>query len=377
MKSILRAEVLAAANVVVVKVGTNVLTAHGGLLAEARIASLTASLSAAMRDGKKIVLVSSGAVGAGMGRLGLTSRPVELPKLQAVAAVGQCKLIETYERFFTSAGIHVAQVLLTADDFSHRRRYLNARNALRAILDFGAIPIINENDTVSVEELHTTFGDNDRLASLVATLFDTPLLVLLTDVDGLFDRDPAAPEAKLIQVVSQWTPELLELVAPKKSSMSKGGMESKIRAAKLVTEVGGNLIIANGDHDDTLARVFAAEEVGTIFLTHNSPLAARKRWIGFASHPSGKLMLDAGAVNAVKQHKSLLSVGIISVQGIFANGDIVALHDSDENEIGRGITNYSSAELEKICRKKSREIAAILGQCHYEEVIHTDHLQQH
>ncbi|MGL4943515.1 MAG: glutamate 5-kinase [Thermoguttaceae bacterium] len=371
----MRNELLTTSDIVVVKVGTNVLTAGGGRLSESRIVSLTTSLSDLMRRGKRVVLVSSGAVAAGMERLGLTERPAELPLLQAVAAVGQGTLIETYERAFGANDVRVAQVLLTADDFSHRQRYLNARNALRAILDFHAIPIINENDTVSVDELHTTFGDNDRLASLVATLFESPLLILLTDVEGLFDRDPSDPAAKLVTLVSAWEPNLLELVAPKKSSRSKGGMASKLRAAKLVTESGGNLIIASGDHDDTLVRIFAGEDVGTIFLQQDHPLAAKRRWLAFAGRAQGTITLDDGAVRAViEKRKSLLPIGIVATSGRFEKGDIVSLCDTSGTERGRGLTNYSADEVEKIRGKRSDEIAATLGRCHYEEVVHADHI---
>ena len=213
MRSLLRDEILRTADVIVVKVGTNVLTHATGLLNEERIARMTEDLSGMIARKKKVVLVSSGAVGAGMGRLGLTQRPVELAQLQATAAIGQGKLIETYERYLVRFGVHPAQILLTADDLSNRQRYLNTRNTLRALFDYGALPIINENDTVSVSELYTTFGDNDRLASLVANLFESPLLILLTDVDGLFDRNPADPAAQLIPIVKHWSSDLIKMVA--------------------------------------------------------------------------------------------------------------------------------------------------------------------
>ncbi|MDR1140308.1 MAG: glutamate 5-kinase, partial [Planctomycetaceae bacterium] len=356
--------------------GTNVLTLKNGLLNEERIAQLTDDLCRMIFRKKRIVLVSSGAVGAGMGRLGLSERPAELSQLQAVAAIGQGKLIETYERFLNRHGIHSAQVLLTADDLSSRKRYLNARNTIRTILNYGALPIINENDTISVDELHTTFGDNDRLASLVANLFETPLLILLTDVDGLFDRDPADPEAKLIPVVENWSPDLLKMVAEKRSTRSKGGMSSKLKAAKMITGSGGNVIIANGDHSETLGDIFAAKEVGTVFLTQNNFLTARKRWLGFAVRVEGRLVLDEGAADAVcRKGKSLLPIGIINADGIFEKGGIVAIIDRNGREIARGLTNYSIKEVLLIKGKKTSEIRKILGITAYTEVVHRDNLQ--
>ena len=272
MPSLLRDEILKTSDVIVVKVGTNVLTHSDGLLNEERIALLTEDLCGLIARKRRVVLVSSGAVGSGMGRLGLKERPTELSQRQAVAAIGQGKLIETYERFLQKFGILGAQVLLTADDLSNRKRYLNARNTIRSLLDYGALPIINENDTVSIDELYTTFGDNDRLASLVANLFETPLLILLTDVDGLYDRDPADPAASLVSVVDRWTPDLMKMVVDKHSKRSKGGMASKLKAAKIITESGGNVIIASGDKPGTLGEIFATKETGTLFLTQNGYL---------------------------------------------------------------------------------------------------------
>ncbi|MDR0705510.1 MAG: glutamate 5-kinase [Planctomycetaceae bacterium] len=374
--SLLRDEILKTSDVIVVKVGTNVLTLDNGLLNEERIAQLTNDLCRMIFRKKRIILVSSGAVGAGMGRLGLSERPTELSQLQAVAAIGQGKLIETYERFLNRHGIHSAQVLLTADDLSSRKRYLNARNAIRTILDYGALPIINENDTVSVDEFHTTFVENDRLASLVANLFETPLLILLTDVDGLFDRDPSDPEAKLIPVVASWSPDLMKLVAEKRSHRSKGGMSSKLKAAKMITGSGGNVIIANGNNSETLHRLFSAEEVGTIFLTQNSVLTARKRWLGYAVRVEGRVVLDEGAVDAVcRKGKSILPIGIVDADGTFEKGGIVSIVDCNGKEIARGLTNYGLKEVLLIRGKKTSEISTILGIAAYTEVIHRDNLK--
>lgn len=376
MPSLLRDEILKTSDVIVVKVGTNVLTHGNGLLNEERIALLTEDLSRLIKKKKQIVLVSSGAVGAGMGRLGLKERPTELAQLQAVAAIGQGKLIETYERFLSRQEIHSAQVLLTADDLSHRTRYLNARNTIRSLLDYGALPIINENDTVSIDELHTTFGDNDRLASLVANLFETPLLILLTDVDGLFDRDPADPEARLIPIVESWSPDLMKMVAEKRSKRSKGGMSSKLKAAKMITESGGNVIIASGDRSGTLKEIFSAKETGTLFLTQESYIPARKRWLGFAGRSEGRLFLDDGAVVAVQEKgKSLLPIGILDADGAFAKGGLVSIVDQRGREIARGLTNYGLKDVLRIRGKKTQELQEILGHQAYSEIVHRDNLQ--
>lgn len=376
MPSLLRDEILKTSDVIVVKVGTNVLTHADGLLNEERIALLTEELCRLIAKKRKVVLVSSGAVGAGMGRLGLKDRPTELAQVQAVAAIGQGKLIETYERYLHKHGILSSQVLLTADDLSHRKRYLNARNTMRALLDYGVLPIVNENDTVSVNELYTTFGDNDRLASLVANLFETPLLILLTDVDGLFDRDPADPAAELISVVDRWSPGLMKMVVEKNSKRSKGGMASKLRAARMITESGGNVIIANGDRPGTLGEIFAAKETGTLFITQNGYLTARKRWLGFAVRSEGRLVLDAGAVTAVREKgKSLLSAGILDADGSFEKGGIVSLVDQNNVEIARGLTNYGLKDVLLIRGKKSSEIETVLGRFAYAEVVHRDNLQ--
>ncbi len=376
MKSLVRDEVLKSSDVIVVKVGTNVLTDEDGMLNENRIAGLTADLYRMNAQGHRVILVSSGAVGAGMGRLGLKRRPTELPLLQAAAAVGQGRLIATYERYFDRFGAKAAQVLLTADDLADRSRYLHVRNTFRALLHFGAIPIVNENDTVSVEELKTTFGDNDKLASLVAGLFDAPLLILLTDVDGLYDRDPADPQARLVPMVEEWSPELLTMVAEKKSKRSKGGMGSKLRAAKMITEGNGNVIIAGGDRPETLGRIFDAQEEGTIFLVQDTRLSAWKRWIGFAAQPDGILVIDDGAVQAiVERNKSLLAVGIVGCSGDFEQGEIVSLYDEKGTEIARGLTNYNRADLDRIRGKKTVDIRGILGVCSYRDVVNQDNMQ--
>jgi glutamate 5-kinase len=375
MFSLLYDEILKTCDVIVVKVGTNVLSRKNGLLNEPRIVQLCCDLCRLIEQKRRVILITSGAVGAGMGLLELTERPTEIAQIQAVAAIGQGKLIETYEQILRLYGVRSAQILLTADDLSNRERYLNARNTILTLLNLGVLPIINENDTVSVARLHSTFGDNDRLAALVANLFEHPLLILLTDVDGLFDRDPKAPGAKLISVVEQWSPDLAKMVIEKNSSRSKGGMSSKLKAANMITASGGNVIIANGDREETLRRIFSAQETGTIFLMQNY-LTARKRWLGFAVRTTGRLILDDGAVNAVaKKGKSLLPVGILDADGTFDRGETVSLVDSHHKEIGRGLTNYNLRDVLRICGKKTPELREIIGQNVYTEVVHRDNMQ--
>lgn len=375
MRDLLRDEIMTTAEIVVIKVGTNVLSLPNGLLNEERIKRLATEIHRIRNRHRKVILVSSGAVGAGMGRLGLKERPTLLPQLQAVAAIGQSQLIEAYEEAFRQHDLHAAQVLLTAEDLSVRRKYLNARNAIRAMLDFEAVPIINENDTISVRELRNTFGDNDRLAALVANLFPGPLLILLTDVNGLFDRNPHSPDAQLISVVREWIPDLLTLVSSHDSQRSRGGMASKINAAKIVTQAGGNMIIANGDTLEILTRLFDCEPLGTVFLASNQMLPARKRWIGFAGTPVGTLYVDAGAAAAIcRKGKSLLPIGIVREEGVFEKGDLLAVIDPDGNEIARGLTNYGNYDISKICGRKSSEILSILGHCLYEEAIHRENM---
>ena len=375
MISLSRQEIVQTAATVVVKVGTNVLTADDGTLNAKRINKLVGEIAILEDMGKRVVLVSSGAVGAGVGLLGLKSRPTDHPKLQAVAAIGQGKLMQTYEEALARHHRYPAQVLLTADDLVHRTKYLNVRNTFLSLLEYGVLPVVNENDTVSVEELKSTFGDNDRLASLIANLFPEPLLILLTDVDGLFDGDPAKSASRLIPVVDRWTPELMTMVAEKRSNRSKGGMSSKLAAARTVTTSGGSVIIANGDDENILSKIFTGDEVGTVFFPKGK-LHARKRWLGFAPTPKGGVTVDAGAAAALlKRGKSLLPIGALAVDGKFNPGDIVSVRDPDQKEIARGLTNYSSDDLAKILQRKSREIAKILGECPYEEAIHRDNIQ--
>ena len=370
-----RLDLASAARLIVVKVGTRVLTRPDGLLDTARIEALGRQFDAALAAGRRIVLVSSGAVGAGMGRMGITARPQELASLQAVAAIGQSCLIEAYERAFRGRGRHAAQVLLVADDLQDRSRYLNIRNTLRALLDYGAIPVINENDTVSVEELRTSFGDNDRLAALVATLLGAPLLLLLSDVDGLYDRHPGEPEAAILRHVPRIDAGVEGLARDRLGGLSKGGMASKIAAARIVTEAGGNCIIASGRNDHVLDEVCRGADVGTLFSSRAAAVPAWKRWLGWSAEPRGSVVVDAGAREAVVDGgRSLLAAGVVSVAGQFAAGDVVALTTGTGRPFARGLVNYAADELRRIAGLKTDAIAAMLGSVPYEEVIHRDNL---
>lgn len=375
MSAFNRSELVNSAKYLVVKVGTNVLTRQDGSLNAERIRNLVEGLCDAHDRGVNVTLVSSGAVGAGMGRLGMTKRPKFLPELQAAAAIGQGALIRQYEEEFDKRGVVTAQALLTATDLSERRRYINVRNTFYSLFHFGAVPIVNENDAVSAAEIALTFGDNDRLAALVANLFPQSLLILLTDVDGLYDGDPALPESKLVPVVEEWTPDLMEMVAEKKSSRSKGGMSSKLKAARIVTNSGGSMIIANGERPNVLRDIFQGDDRCTFFMPQRQ-LQARLRWFKHLSSPQGFVVVDSGAAEAILNNKSLLPIGVIASVGSFKKGDVVSIVDVNHREIARGLSNYSSKDAEKIARKRSGELAKALDnqRAPYEELIHCDNI---
>jgi glutamate 5-kinase len=371
----LRQQVTSAAQTVVVKVGTRILTHPDGTLNHNRIGQLAEEIHTISAAGRRVVLVSSGAVGAGVGLLGLSARPTDLARLQAVAAVGQTHLIQTYDRTFARHGRRAAQVLLTLDDVDDRIRYLNVRNTLLSLLEMGAVPIVNENDTVSVDELKNTFGDNDRLAAMVTNLIRAPLLVVLSDIEGLYDGDPSLETSKLVSTVERIDETVLSYVRDRKTGLSKGGMASKLEAARIVTSAGENMIIASGRQPDVLAKIMAAEPVGTLFQAQGKAISPFKRWLGFSAQVRGRIQLDDGARRAiVEQGRSLLAAGVTGTQGDFQKGDVVALCDSQGHVVARGLSNYSSADVERIKGLKSAKIAQILGQRPYEEVIHRDNL---
>jgi len=375
MTDLVRQEIATAAHTIVVKVGTRVLTDDAGLLNHQRVASLSEELHQLMETGRNVALVTSGAVAAGLGQLQLPRRPTNLAQLQAVAAVGQSHLIEVYDRGLWAHGRHAAQLLLTAHDLDDRTAYLNVRNTIRALFEFGALPIINENDTVSVDELMTTFGDNDRLAAMVTNLIRAPLLVLLSDVDGLYDGDPADPGSKLIPLVKRLDESIFKLARDSATGLSKGGMASKLEAARIATTAGENVIIANGRQRGNLAKIVAGEPTGTLILAGSQSIRSFKRWIGFTAQPRGTLVLDAGAREAVeKKGKSLLAIGVTDASGIFTKGDVVSLRDAAGEEFARGLTNYALDDVLRIKGLKTDAIAAVLGRCPYHEVIHRDNM---
>ena len=369
-----RQEVIALAHTVVVKVGTNVLTRADGALEPARVQALADQLQRLRAAGRKVVLVSSGAIGAGMGRLGLGQRPTDLRQLQACAAVGQAFLMRAYEDCLRGHGIPTAQLLLTAGDFDSRSRYLNVRNTIVTLFEWNVLPIINENDTVSVAEIR--FGDNDHLAAMVTNLLQAPLLILLSVVDGLYTADPRTdPAAELVHTVPTIDAEVLEKAGASRSALGSGGMRSKIRAARLATTAGESVIMASGERPDVLDAIFRGEPVGTLFLPHDATMPAWKRWLGYAARPRGRYVVDAGAKQAVQtQGRSLLPIGVVRVEGTFHKGDVVALCDADGVEFARGLTNYSSAAAERLRGLRSEQIRATLGELPYEEMVHRDNL---
>jgi len=369
-----RAEALKGVKRVVVKVGTSLLTASGAGLDKEFIRDLASQIAALQQRGQEAVVVTSGAIGAGMARLKLTKRPVTIPEQQAVASVGQCLLMNEYEEAFRACHRAVGQVLLTGDDLSDRRRYANGRQTLLALLEQEIVPVINENDTVAVDELK--FGDNDRLSALVALLVDADLLVILTDVDGLFSADPRHDrQASLVPLVERISPSLLAQAGGPGSRQGTGGMATKLTAAQMVTQAGIGMVVANGKTPQVLAEILGAKEAGTFFLPRPGRMDSRKRWIAFSRKAAGTLAVDEGAREAVlRRGKSLLPAGICRVSGDFDFGDVVNVTGRTGPAFAVGVVKYSSGELAKIAGKQSREIAQILGQKYYDEAIHRDDL---
>lgn len=390
MQNLPRQELAATAHTIVVKVGTRVLTDESGALDLERIDHIADQIAQAVAAGRRVVLVSSGSVGAGIGRLGLKQRPTDLAHLQAAAAVGQSELIEVYNQSLEPYGHHAAQVLLTVDDLNQRDRYLNVRNTLMALFEYGAVPILNENDTVRVGELERNVGDNDRLAAVVASLLGAPLLVILSDIEGLYDGKPGDPGVKVMPMVEHVDDSVTDLVSeghtatagvsqPSKLdqsiALSTGGMATKLQAVKIATTAGESVIIANGRRPNVLTDILAGEEIGTLFLPTGQTMSSRKRWIGWNAQPQGQLTLDAGAERALEeQGKSLLAVGITSVKGEFGRGDLVTMLSSEGVEIARGLTNYDSEELHRIQGQPSDKIADLLGHRPFTETVHRDNL---
>ncbi|MDH6062110.1 glutamate 5-kinase [Chrysosporum bergii ANA360D] len=362
---------------IVVKIGTSSLTKpETGQLALSTIANLAETLCHLKQQGHRVILVSSGAVGVGCARLGLTQRPKTIALKQAVAAVGQGRLMRIYEDLFTTLNQPTAQVLLTRSDLVERHRYLNVYNTFQELLALGVIPVVNENDTVAVEELK--FGDNDTLSALVASLVEADWLFILTDVDQLYSADPrSVPDARPISLVNnlkELTQLQLQTTSPG-SQWGTGGMLTKISAARIAVAAGVRTVITQGKFPDNIERILQGEPLGTHFQPQPEPTSARKRWIAYGLVPTGKLYLDTGAIAAITQAgKSLLAAGIKSVEGEFEPQEAVQLCDHQGNEIARGLVNYSSQELEKIRGCHSQEISTILGFVGAETVIHRDNL---
>ena len=359
---------------VVIKVGTSTLTHASGEMNHGRMQHLVEDINGIVQRGVESVLVSSGAVGAGVGRLKLKDKPKTIPEKQAAAAVGQGILIHAYERLFEKFNLVVAQVLLTRADIASRIRYLNARNTLTTLLKYGVVPVVNENDTVAVEEIQV--GDNDRLSALVACLVDSDLLVILTDTEGVYTRDPRMfSDAQLISVYSDSGNEPEFCAGGAGSRFGTGGMNTKLEAARIVTNSGIPMVVANGSRDGVLQSILSGDEIGTLFMPSQHRLHTKKRWIGFGSSPAGKIHVDEGAARAiVTAGKSLLPSGVTRTEGSFAVGHVVSVIEPEMREIARGIVNYTAGEVELIKGKHSDEIEEVLGYRACPEVIHRDNL---
>jgi len=365
----------------VVKVGTSILTYSSGRLNLKRLEKLVRELSNLYNAGREIILVTSGSVGAGVGKLGLPGNPGSLPERQALAAVGQGLLMEMYSKLFMEYGITVAQLLLTRDDMGDRHRYLNIRNTVLMLVQrYKTIPIINENDTVATDELHLRFGDNDTLSALVAALIGADLLILLTDIPCLYTGDPrSGKKVDPIPVVREITPEILASAGKAGSRRGTGGMVTKLEAAKIAMHSGTIMYLASGEEPGIINGIINGGAIknrkGTVFVPCDDALLQRERWIAFAGQPQGEIIIDNGAVSAlVQRKKSLLPSGILDVQGAFGPGALIRILDQNNQEIARGLSNFSAVEIEKIMGKKTTSIRQILGTKSYDEVVHRNNL---
>lgn len=358
----------------VVKIGSALLTDEGRGLAVEQIDGWVDQLCELRRQGIELVLVSSGAVAAGMEKLGKKQRPIALNELQAAAAVGQTRLVQTWESSFQRHDVQPAQVLLTHADHSNRQRYLNARSALRTLLDMGVVPVVNENDTVVTDEIR--FGDNDTLGALVANLVEADVLVILTDQNGLYTEDPRKnPAARLMNEARALDPVLDAMAGGVSGRLGRGGMQTKLRAARQAAASGAATVIVGGKIENVIRRLFEQEVLGTLLTPDHERMAARKQWLQGHMQTSGKLMLDAGAVNVLKnQGKSLLAVGVKAVEGRFLRGEMVACVDESGHEVARGLINYGSDDARKIIGKSSHRIGELLGYSGEPELLHRDNM---
>ncbi|MCK5720608.1 MAG: glutamate 5-kinase [Thiomargarita sp.] len=359
----------------VIKIGSALLTNDGQGLDKTAIKNwVTQIATLCQQHNIEVVMVSSGAIAEGMTRLNWKQRPTALHQLQAAAAVGQMGMVQVYESFFQQHGMQTAQILLTHDDLTNRQRYLNARSTLRTLINLGVIPIINENDTVTTEEIH--FGDNDTLGSLVANLIEADLLVILTDQQGLYESDPRVnPEANLIQAGYAGDPNFFTMASSTGGKLGRGGMLTKLNAAKLAARSGTTTLIAPGYVPNVLTEIFTGKNIGTLLLPKQAQLVARKQWLASHLKTKGQLYLDNGAVEALLYNgKSLLAIGVTQIIGTFKRGEVVACFDSQQQEIARGLINYSAEETQKILGYASNQIEQILGYIDEQELIHRDNL---
>jgi len=370
----IRKKILGKVRRIVVKVGSSILASVEKGLHYEVFSHLAKEISDLKRQGYEIVLVSSGAIAAGMEKMGYKTRPQAITLKQATAAVGQTRLMNIYENYFSRFQQMVAQVLLTHDDLSHRRRFLNARNTLLTLLELGIIPIINENDTVVVDEIK--FGDNDNLSALITNLIGADLLIILTDIEGLCDSDPRVnPNARCISLVEDTDVDMGGIVGETKSEMSVGGMISKIQAARKASRFGIPTVVARGTKEGVLHQILKGKEIGTLILSKGEALSSRKHWIAFNPKPKGDVTVDDGAKKAIVQKgKSLLPSGVVKIKGSFDRGDLVTCLGPRGKEFARGLVNYSATELEKIKGQRSDQIESILGYKYSDEVIHRNDL---
>jgi len=359
---------------IVVKVGTSTLTHANGQMNLERMERLVRELADLHNRDIEVILVSSGAIGTGANRMGMKKIPKTLPEKQALAAIGQGRLLHMYEKLFADYGKTVAQVLLTREDLDERIRYLNATNTLLAILNMQVIPIINENDTVVVEEIK--IGDNDTLSTMVAGIVNADLLIILSDVNGLYDSDPRSnDDARLQNEVYEVTADMEANAVSRGTTFASGGMLTKLRSASLCMEAGIPMVIANSAEVNVIRRIFAGEELGTVFVPREGKMQARKKWLAFGTVPHGQIVVDNGAANALlNRGKSLLASGVVSVDGDFDRGTVIVVMNAEGQEIARGLANYSAAEVRQIAGHKSADIEKILGAKDYDEVIHRDNL---
>ena len=372
-RSLLQNQIISRTRRVVIKVGSAIMTTANGLNLEV-IEELTDNIAQLVEGGREVVLVSSGAIAAGFKKIGLPAKPSGIPQKQAVAAIGQSTLMQNYEQAFNRHGVKVAQILLTRNDLANRRRYLNARNTLFTLLNWKVIPIINENDTVVVEEIQ--FGDNDNLSALISSVVQADLLIILTDIDGLYDRDPRQyKDACRIPLVEKIDLKLERSASREPGVIGSGGMFSKIQAAKKAASVGIPTIIAPGLQPNIVARIFSGEEEGTLFLAQSTKLRSRQYWLAYTTNPTGDIVVDDGARKVLQhQGKSLLPAGVIGVNGRFSAGAAVRLIDAAGEIIGIGLSNYSANDLACIKGLKTCNIQQSLGYKGYDEVVHRDNM---